>query len=167
MAVQTEPQTITFLSPRYPTQHLVRVPRYTTLDTFGRQKLVQAGVSYDFEDGQLTLRAGQDLLPDGPDGAERDAIEWLRAHRDYGTQILEVVEELPRPADFLKAVNSAVITLDDVSLRELIAEEEQGYKREDLLSAGRNALGMVEEAQAARSEFEDGDGPASGDPDGS
>ena len=158
-------------SSRYASLQLVRQPGIPAYNALGKQQgWVQKPIVYQFVDqggfGKLTLRDGQDPLPDGPFDPEKgaptmqDALQWIRSIPEYNNVGVTggFVEDgrepgrIPDPTSVLDDIGEAGVTLDADRLRAIIAEERDGYKREQVLTLAERTLSRVEKAIAAQEE---------------
>lgn len=163
------PQTVTFNS-RF-TQHvLVRQPKIEVALLSGGHHTHQQRTEYKFIPGldaesgklvgQLTVRKGQDKLvdhngwlkPGENEDLERDAVDALMAHREYGQEFwiqgFSPGTLLPRPKEWRQAVTKATAALDDEKLAGMIAEETRTHARPDLLREAQEALDIVTQTVA-------------------
>lgn len=144
-------------------QRLVRRPTVFTESAVGTRILAQSGVRYEFQDGRLTIREGQDRIADGPIGEDgqptvQDAYAWLTRgflHTDgsYGPHPLLNVTlwedgnepDRPRPTDdeFLEVVNDALAALDPEPLVALLERERATHNRPVLLRAAERAVTTI------------------------
>jgi len=131
----------------------------------------QSRVRYDFEPGldsasgklvgRKTLTVGQDkldtdhsgtLAPGQEFGVERDAVEFMMAHRAFGKDFwLEGFPPgviLPRPQEWRATVRKASVSLDEEALVRMVTEERRTHGRPDLISEAEDALALVREALA-------------------
>lgn len=120
----------------------------------------QESVRYRFKNGVLRVRVGDDKLVDhrgwlkrnAEQGVERDAVEALKAHHDYGHRFHLEGEEPGRPQplerDFLKALTKAATKLDVAQIESMLEQEKATHKRMDLVLAAESAL------EGAREELE-------------
>lgn len=159
---------------------LWRQPPVQAYNALGQpQGLTQAGVSYQFSDGRLTLTEGQDLLADGPlEGGQptvQDAVAWIRAQPEYNmTGIVGGFTEegrepgrVPEPDDEMDAIGDAQVNLDAEALQRVLDAERAGYQRRVVLVAAERALERVQEAaEALRAEQASAAGPVGGGTDG-
>lgn len=169
--------TVTFLS-KYPKHEIVRFPRLERPTAMGQWVQENNGVRYPFERGLdretgrvigiLTVQVGQDkstmdhhgtLRAGEPVGVERDAVEFLRAHRAFVADPAKGSGDFweaghapgtlyPRPADMRKDIRLAMKDLDEDGLVEMIEREKATHVRADLLEEAQDALGMVRDVRA-------------------
>lgn len=157
---KAEPKTHTFYS-RNRKLRLVRIPQATVPDSWGglvtRERF--PGVTrkvYEFENGQLTVTAGEDNWPDAPDGSEQDAVDWLRSHEDFNVRYHEQGNEpdrpLPTDEDFMDMVNEASMRWDVEAIVELLRTERESHNRASLVTfadrARKRTLAARQQAQA-------------------
>lgn len=162
-------KTYTFRS-RGENHRLVRVQRQMGENAAtGRQFVVQEGLTYSFApNGLLEVRAGQDVLPDGPHGEEQDALTWLRAHAQNGEYFTEDGNEPGRPRPTEEEMNTAIIgavvNMDSPALEQLEANERQTHARPVVLQAISDAQDAVagRRAELAAASTADVTPPASG-----
>jgi hypothetical protein len=165
-------KTVTFES-RYSAYALVRYPKVETPSPTGiGYQLMHRGKTYQFQPvpspkaesgfiGVLTLKVGQDkmdtdhegwLRPEFEQGVTRDAIEALKAHKEFGSDFWEQGfgpgTLYPRDVDFRRDITVATAALDTGRLEAMIAEETASHGRVDLLEAARDALAVVQETRA-------------------
>lgn len=92
------------------------------------------------------LAAGQEQ------GVERDEVDALRAHKEFGRDIWEFGHEpgtlYPRAQDLRKLITRASVALDEDALVEIIEKEQRSHNRRDLISEAETALATVREAIA-------------------
>lgn len=161
---------------------LVRRGAVDAVDASGRWFLKEPEVSYQFATGpgglgQLEVEDGQDVLPDGPGGAERDATAWLRAHPLNGVPgwFYEMGRE-PDPSDVSVLVGEIAVAAaagDIGRLREIEHAERTGYSRKDVLMVAEAAIRTLEQKAPSgdvyASDGQDGEsaaGESDGDADG-
>lgn len=155
---------------------LVRRPQIDTPTMTGGSMRVQNPVRYSFApNGRLSLRPGQDMLPDGPPDPEtgepsmQDAIAWLTEgfdnrdgtfgpHPQFNVRVWREGHEPDRPrpleGDFLAEVTAAAAGLQVEPIRELLEAEVAGHNRPVLVKAAENAIAQVEQMTAALAERE-------------
>lgn len=149
---------------------LIRQPQVDVETAVGRKMRVQDPVRYNFApDGQLTVRAGQDVLADGPPDPEtgeptsQDAVAWLTrgALLPDGTHgphpqlnVLfwyeghEPDRPLPTEDDFFAELGDAQVALEVAPIEVLLAQERGTHNRPVLVKAAERALATVVEARA-------------------
>jgi hypothetical protein len=156
---------------------LVRQPILQQPLATGGWQTVQKGVRYKFEPapsqpgargrgeegewvGVLTVMPGQDklvdsdgwLAPGQEQGVERDVVEALMAHREFGQDFWLLGHEpgtlYPRPEEFRRDMIKASVALDEDALLELVVAEEKSHARQDLLRDARVTLEQVRQARA-------------------
>lgn len=163
-------------------QRLVRRPTLFTETAVGTRILAQQGVRYEFLDGRLTIREGQDRIADGPLGEDgqptlQDAYAWLTRgflHVDgsYGPHPLLNVTlwedgnepDRPRPTEdeFLEVVNDALAAMSAeslVTLDVLLAKERATHNRPVLVRAAERALTTVAAVRAEMAEEPEAESP--------
>jgi hypothetical protein len=134
---------------------IVRVPAVDQVTQYGSVVVAKHELVYDFSpDGRLTLRAGVDVLPDGPyderiDGFEsQDALTFLRRHVDKDLMFWEEGKEPGRPVPsddvFIGLVTDAAITLNRRPILALLEQEEATHKRDNLIRQAKQALAKIE-----------------------
>lgn len=157
MATATEVKTHTFYS-RGRNERLVRQPLVRTLTAIGTQSTVQTGVRYEFApDGWLTVREGQDMLPDGPidengQHTMQDAVAWLTSHPLFNTRFWKEGEEpdrlRPTENEFFDVVTKAAAELDPAPIVVALQRERDSHNRKVLVQAGERALEQIERTKA-------------------
>lgn len=150
--IERQAKTSEFLS-RARGLRLVRRPKVQVPTALGSIQTLQDTLTYSFEpNGELQVREGQDVLADGPEGEEQDAITWLRAHPLLNDVFHEVGREpdrpLPTEEDFMASVAAATRERDPDALALLIEQEESSHGRQVLLLAAENARQSVAQALA-------------------
>jgi hypothetical protein len=124
----------------------------------GRRVKTQEPVRYEFAPtGTITLRAGQDVMDDGPldddfKPTSQDAITWLRAHPLYNVEVSELGNEIDRPQptedEFLADLTDAAISLDGEAVAALLEKERATHNRPMLVDAAERAATKIGEANA-------------------
>lgn len=107
-------------------------------------------VVYEFENGGLTLREGQDVMPDGWNEETgqwelpQDAVSWMRATIEVqqGT-IMEVVPEAPDPGPLYVRVGELQAAGDLDGLIALGDAEAESWNREPVLDQIRAAVEVL------------------------
>jgi hypothetical protein len=140
-----------FYSAKHRGLQLQRQRTIRAQNALGNDYVAQEPVIYRFApNGMITVEPGQDVLPDGPGGAEQDAIAWLTSHPRYGHRFVwkghEPGRPLPSDEDFLGMVNVATANRDFNALDELEEQEQRTHQRSMLLAAvvsARKALESV------------------------
>lgn len=122
---------------------LVRRSKVVTPNGFGHLQTTQTPVRYEFKDGLLRVTEGQDVLPDGPNGAEQDALGFLRSHPRLNVRFWEVGVRMPPESEFYEAAAAAGIQYDEQRLRELIDDERNSYGRQHLIDFAERTLETV------------------------
>jgi hypothetical protein len=169
VATTTETKTLTFHS-KHGALRLPRVKQVNRLDQLGNQHAHvyfkdenNVDISrrvYEFENGTLTLREGQDVYPDGPGGVEQDAVTWLRAHPEYNGRFFESGNEPDRPLpsddDFHRNLRRHLLALDHDSVVGMLKQERETHARPVLLTAAdetrREILALRAQIDAESSE---------------
>ena len=157
--------TVTFLS-KFSQHELIRQPKLEAPTPTGLWVTAQQRVAYKFEPyrdpasgklvGRVTVRPGQDkldtdgngwLAPGQDSGVMRDAVEALKAHREFGRDFwLEGHEPgtvYPRPQDFRRDIRVATATLNEEMLAMMIEQERSTHGRGDLVAEAEDALDIV------------------------
>jgi hypothetical protein len=166
-AVETEIKTHEFYA-RGRHEKLVRQPAAEMHTALGAKVPVQASVFYDFApDGHLTVREGQDLLPDGPidpatgERSMQDAVAWLSSHPLLNTRFWHDGHEPDRPLptedDFLAIVTDAAAALQREPIVVALEQERASHNRPVLVKTAERALARVDEL-IAKYKAEHGDG---------
>lgn len=150
--IERQAKTSEFLS-RARGLRLVRRPKVQVPTALGSIQTLQDTLTYSFEpNGELQVREGQDVLADGPEGEEQDAIAWLRAHPLLNDVFHEVGREpdrpLPTEEDFMASVAAATRERNPDWLAMLVEQEESSHGRQVLLLAAENARQSVAQALA-------------------
>ena len=171
-------QTVTFLS-NFTRHQIVRQPANDRPVPSGIGWISETpGVRYQFEPavddetgkmvGRLDVRVGQDkmidtrgwLHPDADPEKTRDAVEALRAHREFGRDFWQ----MSTPAKAVRAeIRRALANLDEEALTAVIDGERAVNARADLISEAEDALALVREQIAslqARAEQEQAEAEA-------
>lgn len=159
---------------------LIRRPKLEQPLLTGGRQTVQTTVAYKFSPvpsptasaetkmiGTLTLVVGQDKIQDhegwlraGEEAAQddgspiiRDAVDALKAHRDFGVQFWVAGHgpgtKYPRPEDVETEVMKAVATLDEQTLVDRLNEERRTHGRVDILAKVEQALKLVRDERAS------------------
>lgn len=132
----------------------IRQPQTHIQGATGQRQEVLKPVRYEFSpDGTLTVRVGNDVLPDGeydPDagaGTPLDAVGWLRRHHDLNVYFWEEGREPGRPqpteTEFLKSANEAFQGENVERLVELLVQERNTHGREVLIGAVENQISLL------------------------
>lgn len=158
---KTETAEVLFLS-RGPITRLVRVPSQSIYGSAGQYAGEQPGaVRYEFEDHQMRVRPGEDVLPDGPPDEDgnptmQDKLTWLRNHPGFNGEEANSFHEhgaeperIPDPGPTLDQITNLAIYGDVDGLRDLMAEEKNSHGRQIVLERAQAALDSVEAAIAA------------------
>lgn len=141
----------------------VRVPAVDQVTAYGSVVVAKHELVYDFSpDGRITLRAGDDVLPDGPFDEEtggfesQDAITFLRRHPDRNSLFWEEGKEPGRPVPsddvFIGLVTDAAITLNRKPIAALLDQERVTHKRDNLIRQAEAALAKIEGTRARMGE---------------
>lgn len=142
---------------------LVRQRTVRAQNALGNDYIAVPPVVYRFVDharvGVLTVAPNQDVLEDGPGGAEQDAIAWLMSHPRYGVRFVRKGQEpgrpLPTDEDFLSMVTTATANRDFAALDELEAQEKRTHQRSLLLANVANARKALESVDLPEAPAED------------
>src|SRR5262245_48048079 len=129
------PKQITFVSKRRELR-LVDVPETIEIDSQGRQRR-KPGVAYQFNRGQFVTN-------------DPKLIKWLRAHRLYNDGIdgfIETATPAPDPSETLAAISGAAVELDGDEIARILAEEQEGWERPEVLISAQSALDRIAERQ--------------------
>lgn len=151
--------TKTLQTVRFLTEHkrlkLIRQPQGDLILPSGKvtKDPSRPSVTYQFIDGELTAREGQDLLADLVNSdtgevEEQDAISWLRSHSDYGVRFHEVEPVAPPASDVLTKVALAAAAGDIDGLVALGDAEAESWHREDVLDVIRASIDNIQAAPA-------------------
>lgn len=110
------------------------------------------GLRYSFAPtGAIAVREGQDVRPDGPNGEDQDAVQWLLRHPNLNMFFWEAGNEpdrqRPLESDYLKAVHAALSNGEEVKLVALLEEEKAGHNRQVLVEAANSALDVLRESR--------------------
>lgn len=130
---------------------LVRRPKDEIINSLRQIQVTQQPLRYSFApEGRLVVRAGQDMLPDGPGGEMQDVIAWLDSHVNVNISFFreggEPDRALPTEKDFLATVNRALVARDVVALQEALAAEQGSHNRTVLVEAAVSALSALRDA---------------------
>lgn len=113
-------------------------------------------VKYEFMAGSLAVKQGQDVLPDGPGGAEQDAVAWLMAHPALNVEFWRDGEEpgrlQPTDREVHAEITDALIERDEVKLIAIIERERETHKRKALIDAAKDAIERLRALQGAQQE---------------
>ena len=145
---------------------LTRIPKVEGFSATGQRTVLQMGERVQFKNGKYVARAGRNVHQDSIDWlkddadpmAERDEVEALKAHREFGTDFwLEgwspaETRQLPRPQDFRRDVIAASAIHDTDAIQRLLAQELTTHGRGDLVQIAQDALATIEDLQAASAE---------------
>jgi hypothetical protein len=165
-ATATTPQTVTFRS-RFSEHVLTRVPRLEGHTPMGQRTVVQAGERFQFKGHLLAVRPGRNVHQDSMDWladdadpiAERDEVEALKAHREFGKDFWEEGHApgtlYPRPQEFRKSVVTASVALDADEIQRLLDQEFGTHNRAELVQFAKDTLETIQETQAAMAEGDD------------
>ena len=138
-------ETVRFVS-EYRQGRYVRKPYGQQVFPNGNVVDTEKEVVYEFQNGALELRVGQDILNDGwnPQTGEfdlpQDAIAWLRSHPDFGNKVYEVAPDAPDPAPLFVEVGKLEAAGDLDGLIEMGNRENESWGREPVLDAIRGAV---------------------------
>ena len=153
MSTAVETRTHEFYS-RGRHERLVRQPLLNIETALGRKVLQQSRVDYDFApDGRLTVREGQDMLPDGPidpDTGEptmQDALAWLTAHPRLNDRFwhdgYEPGRLLPTESDFLAICTEGVADLLAEPVEVALQHERATHNRKLLVQTAEQSLAHI------------------------
>lgn len=112
--------------------------------------LKKGRIRYADARGQLAVTEGvqYDFAPDGRfETDDEEVIEYLEARPAFGVEFWEMGHDphkAPTPAPVLDEIMDAVINLDDDRLAEIEQEEQEGLKREIVLSQVASARRKVQ-----------------------
>ena len=129
---QTEQETVTFIA-KVRELRLVRSPGFRKVNDIGQSEQIK-GVAYQFEDGVFRT--------DDP-----DILAWLRAHSAYHVDFHEKGAEpdrIPDSSGVLGEVSEAAVAGDLKALQDILAVEQDGHQRPDVLSAAGAAVEALE-----------------------
>jgi hypothetical protein len=181
-AVELGIETVTFES-NGSHYRVIRDPGVVSVSPQGAIWQASEPVYLDFEpNGILTLRIGEQTMPDGPAVVEnghmkldqmnrpvrktQDAIRYLLNHPDFGVRFwaqgLKPGTPLPLEHDFVQAVMDATFALNSRTLTRLREQELRTHGRATLMSVVDSALVRVEgqrEAMGGDAPVEEGDVP--------
>lgn len=146
MATQVQQQKVRFLSQfsqlrmQRQTQGEIILPNANVTNDPSRPE-----VTYEFEHGALTLRVGQDMLPDKVDPetgevVEQDAIDWIRSRPEYGASFIEVEPVAPDPGPLYVQIGELAAAGDLDGLIALGDAENESWGREAVLDQIREAV---------------------------
>lgn len=114
-------------------------------------------IVYEFENGGLDLRPGQDVLEDKWDEetatfVAQDAISWIRSTKEFlEGVIIEVKPQAPDPTPLFVEIGKLEGLGDLDGLYRLGQEEHDSWDREPVLTAAKAAIDRIEaEAGAAK-----------------
>lgn len=153
-AVESKIETHEFYA-RGRNERLVRQPLLHVETALGRKIKQQDRIDYDFApDGRLTVRDGQDLLPDGPIDPEtgeptmQDALAWLTSHPLCNTRFWREGHEpgrlLPTEEDFLAICTEAVADLKAEPIMVALEQERATHNRKLLVQTAERSLAAIE-----------------------
>lgn len=138
---------------------LVMIARYRSRDPVSGQPTGQSqGAFIGFKNGIKTIpKTGRVTLVDTIDGGEveMDAEEvnaWLRRHRLFGDLFegfFEVAPAVPAVStQEMNALMEAATSWDVEKLEQIIAEEEAGWGRPEIIEQARAAAARIRDAEA-------------------
>ena len=157
VAELSKPSTAVLFTAARADLRLVKKPRRPVWGPDGEQVDLKPGQTFQFRDGML--RVGDDGVPleDGTSLAREEALAWLRKHRLYGNPhdgFTEIAQAAPAVSEAELSTLLAA-SADEEALERLIAEEEAGWAREELLRPARERMEQVARIKAElRAEME-------------
>lgn len=152
----TEVKTVTFYS-RSPNLRIVRRSALTQFTADRREVPWKPEVVYEFEQRLLPLEPGVDVLPDGPDGEEQDAIGFLRNHFNRnGLTAGGFYEDGDEPGklhptedEMLGRLMDAVSVLERDDAVAVLEEEQATHGRAIVTATAEKAIERIDQANAA------------------
>jgi hypothetical protein len=149
--VERPPKTVMFMARRSELR-LTKIPRYPIRGASGQQAGESPGETICFRDGRLDVDpTGEVELEDGRKLPGSEVLEWLEKHKrlgDVNEGFWKVDHTAPAPSSVeLAQLVEAATELDAERLEALIAQEEDGWAREAILSVARGALARVRQIQ--------------------
>lgn len=130
---------VKFASRRSSELRLVLVPRRPVFGEGGLRIGQSEGLTAEFHGGFY-------------ESDDPDVVERLRRHSQLNHEFVEVGAEpdrVPSSAPAIEAILKATAELDAVTLEEILAEEQNGHQREDVISAANAAIRRVHGVEPA------------------
>jgi hypothetical protein len=145
----SQPDTSVLFMSRRSSLRLVKKAIRPVRGAEGQQVDVTQGETIQFVDGVLRLpREGRVMLQNGDSIDAGDALGWVEGHKlmgDWQEGFWRVDPTAPPLSKVeLDALMDLAVNLDADGLRDLIAQEEAGWGRADLLESARGTLVRVE-----------------------
>lgn len=115
----------------------------------GNVTVTKPELCYEFKDRRLSVRLGQDLLPDKVDPdtgdiVEQDAVEYLRTHPEFNVRFYEITPEVPDPGPIFEQITTALLAEDIAALTAIGDEEHASYARDEVMDLVKAALDKLE-----------------------
>jgi hypothetical protein len=127
---------------------LVKIPIEEGYNQAGRSVQTFPGQAVAFEEGKLRVPpSGEMQLEDGRKAPAKEILEWLEDHKLFGDRhegFWRLEEPAPQPSEEeLNALLELTVDGDIPGLERFIAEEQDGFKRKQLIQNAEQSLERV------------------------
>lgn len=139
---------VDFIS-NHPAMRVLRATAQERLLQNGNVAVTKPELCYEFQDRRLSVRLGQDVLPDKVDPdtgeiVEQDAVEYLRTHPDFNNRFYEITPEVPDPGPLFEQITTALLSEDVAALTAIGDEEHATFNRDEIMDLVKAALDKLE-----------------------
>lgn len=161
-ALVSQPPTGVIFASRRSELRLVVTPKRPVFGTpaggfVGGQVSQSEGITLAFRGGQLLVPHDGDVISEeGTRVPAADVLTWLRSHRLFGDAMggfWEVHTAAPPVSkDEIERIVNAALALDVPALEAILAAEQTGWERDEVIDQVQATIGKIEAAVAAQAQ---------------